>query len=101
MSELIHAIDLRPGNAFILNNNLYRVIENHFNKTAMGKGIVKCKCKNLRTGSITIEVLTGEKVEKADLTSDTVSFSYEDGANLVFLDSTTYESIEIPKTKLE
>jgi elongation factor P len=54
MSDIVQAKDLRPGNAFLNNGgNLYLVLENTFNKTAMGKGIVKCKVKNLRTGSIT------------------------------------------------
>ncbi|MDE6646041.1 MAG: hypothetical protein K2J69_01870, partial [Malacoplasma sp.] len=42
MSQIIHAKDLRPGNTFIFKNNLYLVIENSFNKTAMREGIVKC-----------------------------------------------------------
>jgi translation elongation factor P/translation initiation factor 5A len=30
-----------------------------------------------------------------------MSFSYVDGANYVFMDDLTYETIEIPTTKLE
>jgi elongation factor P len=80
---------------------LYQVIENSFNKTAMREGIVKCKVKNLRTGAITIEVLTGEKLEKAPVTTIKMLFSYDDGNNFVFMDNTTYETIEIPHSRLE
>ena len=48
MSQIIHAKDLRPGNTFIYKNNLYLVIENSFNKTAMREGIVKCKVKRIK-----------------------------------------------------
>lgn len=100
MSDIIHAKDLRPGNVFTYKNNLFQVIENSFNKTAMREGIVKCKVKNLRTGAITIEVLTGEKLEKVMLNSQKMFYSYDDGNNYVFIDKETYDSIEIPKTKM-
>ncbi|MDE7434103.1 MAG: hypothetical protein K2M43_03235 [Mycoplasmoidaceae bacterium] len=101
MAEIYHAKDLRSGNTFLRNGNIYMVLENSFNKTAMREGIVKCKCKNLRTGSITVEVLTGEKLEKAQVETTKMTFSYDDGANFVFMDNETYETIEIPKSKME
>jgi elongation factor P len=67
----------------------------------MREGIVKCKVKNLRTGAITIEVLTGEKLEKAQVTTVKMLFSYDDGANFVFMDNNTFETIEISHTRLE
>lgn len=101
MANIIPAKDLRSGNAFFYKGNLYQVIENSFNKTAMREGIVKCKVKNLRTGSITIEVLTGEKLEQAILSNAKMNYSYDDGNNLVFIDNNTWEQIEINKSKLE
>jgi elongation factor P len=67
----------------------------------MREGIVKCKVKNLRTGAITIEVLTGEKLEKAQVTTIKMLFSYDDGNNFVFMDNVSYETIEIPHSRLE
>lgn len=101
MAEIIWAKDLRPGNTFFFNKQLFLVIENSFNKTAMREGIVKCKVKNLRTGAITVEVLTGEKLEKALVSTSKMVFSYFDGNNYVFMDNTTYETVEIPKSRLE
>ena len=77
------------------------VFENSFNKTAMREGIVKCKVKNLRTGAITVEVLTGEKLEKVMLDIVKMAYSYDDGTNYVFMDNETYETIEIPKSKMQ
>lgn len=101
MSEIIHAKDLRPGHTFIYKNNLFFVIENSFNKTAMREGIVKCKVKNLRTGSITVEVLTGEKLEKAIVDKIKAIYSYADKNNLVFMDGETFEQIEIDGERLK
>ncbi|GHU48463.1 hypothetical protein FACS1894218_5430 [Bacilli bacterium] len=100
MSDIIAAKDLRPGNTFLFKDSLFQVIENSFNKTAMREGIVKCKVKNLRNGSITIEVLTGEKLEKAQVDTMKMTYSYDDGTNCVFMDNSTYETIEISQSKL-
>lgn len=101
MSQIIHAKDLRPGNTFIYKNNLYLVIENSFNKTAMREGIVKCKVKNLRTSSITVEVLTGEKLERAIIDKVKAMYSYADKNTLVFMDGESFEQIEIDANKLK
>lgn len=101
MATMIDAKDLRAGNAFNYKGNLYQVIENSFNKTAMREGIVKCKVKNLRTGAITIEVLTGEKLEQVILSNTKMNYSYNDGANFIFMDNETWEQVEIPSRLLE
>lgn len=101
MSNIFHAKDLRPGHTFNYKGNIYQVIENSFNKTAMREGIVKCKVKNLRTGAITVEVLTGEKLEQATIENIKMNFSYDDGINFVFMDNETFEQIEVPISKLK
>lgn len=100
MAEIFHAKDLRPGNTFINNGNIYEVIENYFNKTAMREGIVKCKVRNLRTKAITIDVLTGGKFEKIVIDNVSMSFSYVDGNNYVFMNNETFETLEIPEKQL-
>ncbi|MCF0217823.1 MAG: elongation factor P [Malacoplasma sp.] len=100
MAQIIHAKDLRSGHTFIYKNNLYLVIENSFNKTAMREGIVKCKVKNLRTGSITEETLTGEKLEQAPIDKVKAVFSYATQNEFVFMDNQTFESIEVPINRL-
>lgn len=101
MATIFQAKELRPGHTFLYKGNIYQVIENSFNKTAMREGIVKCKVKNLRTGSITTEVLTGEKLEQAPIETSKMVFSYDDGTNFVFMNNETFEQIELPKEKLE
>ncbi|MEF9985022.1 MAG: elongation factor P [Malacoplasma sp.] len=100
MGQIIHAKDLRSGHTFIYKNNLYLVLDNSFNKTAMREGIVKCKVKNLRTQSITVEVLTGEKLEQALVEKVTAVFSYKEKNCYIFMDMTTYDSIEILESKI-
>ena len=101
MSEVISAKDLRSGHTILRNNNIYLVLDNSFNKTAMREGIVKCKVKNLRTGSITVEVLTGEKLHSANVDHQELTYSYNDGISYIFMNAETFEQVEISNKKLE
>jgi elongation factor P len=45
--------------------------------------------------------LSEDKYEKAEIASNTMTYSYNDGQNYVFMDDKTYETVEIPLAKLE
>lgn len=98
----MNVTELRPGNYFIDEGNLYQVLDILLNKTAMRKMVAKVKAKNMRTGAI-IELArnSGYDVEKALLSKKKMGFLYDDGVNFVFMDNTTYEQIEINKERLE
>ena len=94
--------DLKPNTAFEYEGKLYSVINVDHNKTAMRQMIIKVKVKNLRTGVINeISFTGGDKVEPANIDRREMEYLYDDGENLVFMDTTTYEQIEIPKTRLK
>ena len=94
--------DLKPNTAFEYEGNLYSVINVDHNKTATRQMIIKVKVKNLRTGVINeISFTGGDKVEPANIDRREMEYLYDDGENLVFMDTTTYEQIEIPKTRLK
>ena len=98
----MNVTELRPGNYFIDEGNLYQVLDILLNKTAMRKMVAKVKAKNMRTGAI-IELArnSGYDVEKASLSKKKMGFLYDDGVNFVFMDNETYEQIEINKDRLE
>ncbi len=98
----MNVTELRPGNYFIDEGNLYQVLDILLNKTAMRKMVAKVKAKNMRTGAI-IELArnSGYDVEKATLSKKKMGFLYDDGVNFVFMDNETYEQIEINKDRLE
>ena len=97
----MNVTELRPGNYFIDEGNLYQVLDILLNKTAMRKMVAKVKAKNMRTGAI-IELArnSGYDVEKATLSKKKMGFLYDDGVNFVFMDNDTYEQIEISKDRL-
>ena len=98
----MNVTELRPGNYFIDEGNLYLVMDILLNKTAMRKMVAKVKAKNMRTGAITeLARNSGYDVEKAILSKKKMLYLYDAGDNLVFMDNDTYEQIEINKSRLE
>ncbi len=94
--------DFKPGNTFIYENQLYTVLDIQHNKTAMRQMIVKVKAKNCRTGAITdISFTGGDKVELAHLEKKKMSYLYDEGDALCFMDQDTYDQVSIPKERLQ
>ena len=93
--------ELKPGNYFTLDGNIYVVLDTLHNKTAMAKMVIKLKTKNLRTGAITnISLSGGEKVEDIRIDKEQMSYLYDEGDAIVFMNQETYEQMSISKEKL-
>ncbi len=99
---MINVTELRPGNYFEDEGNIYLVLDILLNKTAMRKMVAKVKVKNLRTGAITeMSANSGYQVEPIRLDKKKMNYLYDSGDFLVFMDQNTYEQVEISKTRLE
>lgn len=94
--------DLKPGMTIEHEGNIYSVLNVDHNKTAMRQMIVKVKVKNMRTGVINeLSFTGGDKIEQAHIDKKEMQYLYDDGDNLIFMDNSTYEQIEIPKDRLK
>lgn len=94
--------DLKLGMSFVENNDLYKVLDISRNKSARSQMNIKVKVKNLRTGTLTeLSYTAGDKVEQAILDKREMQYLYNDGENLVFMDTESYEQIEISQSRLE
>ncbi|HKM02313.1 MAG TPA: elongation factor P [Bacilli bacterium] len=99
---MINVTELRPGNYFTEEGNLYNVIEILLNKTAMRKMVAKLKVKNVRTGSTTeLSYNSGYAIERINIDKKKMQYLYDTGDALVFMDNVSYEQIEIQKNLLE
>ena len=93
--------DLKSGMSIEHENNIYLVLDASHNKTAMRQMIIKVKVRNMRTGSITELTFTGgDKVNPAHIDKVEMEYLYDAGEALVFMDTSTYEQIEIRKENL-
>ena len=99
---MVNVTELRPGNFFIEEGNIYQVLDILLNKTAMRKMVAKVKVKNMRTGAVTeIARNSGYGIENIRLDKKQMQYSYDSGDFLVFMDMETYEQIEISKDRLQ
>ena len=99
---MVNVTELRPGNYFIDENNLYQVLDILLNKTAMRKMVAKVKVKNVRTGTINeLARNSGYMVENVRLDKRQMQYLYDSGDFLVFMDQETYEQVEIPAERLQ
>jgi len=99
---MINVTELRPGNHFIDEGVLYSVLDVLLNKTAMRKMVAKLKVKNLRTGAILeLSRNSGYVVEPVRLDKKKMTYLYDSGDMLVFMDQTSYEQIELLKSNME
>lgn len=98
---MISVNDFRPGLTFQYEGNIYIVIEAQHSKSGRGQAHVKTKVKNLRSNATTNITFTGgDKVEKAMIDKAEMQYLYDDGTNVIFMDTQTYEQLEIPSTNL-
>ena len=99
---MVNCTEVRPGNIYIWEDQLYQCQTIDLNKTAMAKMKVKIKSKNMRTGSITeVSLIGGDKVEIVHVDKKKMAFLYDDGDSIVFMDNDTYEQLSIDKKLLE
>ncbi len=99
---MISVTDLRPGMTFLYDGGIYTVIEANHNKTARSAANVRVKMKNLRSGGITEMTFGGnDKVSRAHIDKSKMQYLYDTGDAFVFMNTETYDQIEIPSARLE
>ena len=99
---MINCTEIKPGQCFTWENELYQCIDIQLNKTAMAKMKVKVKVKQPKTGVVKeLSLISGDKVGEATIDKRPMQFLYDSGDSEVFMDNESYEQIEIPKSTLE
>lgn len=96
--------DLRPGTTFKESgkDDIYLVLDISANKSARAVMVIKIKVRNLRNGSITeLSYTAGDKVEHVFLDKKEMTYLYDDDNFAVFMDTATYEQVNIDKKRLE
>lgn len=98
----ININDIKNGMTIIIDGKLCQIVEFQHVKPGKGSAFVKMKLKNLKTGAIIEDTYnTNIKIEKAHVDKKNMQYLYSDGSNFVFMDTETYEQIEVPESRLE
>ncbi|MBN2604193.1 MAG: elongation factor P [Bacilli bacterium] len=99
---MISTSDFKTGISIVHEGNLYTIMEFQHVKPGKGPAFVRSKLKNLRSGAIFDKTWrAGEKFEPAHIDKDKMSYLYVMGESYVFMNSETYEQVEIPRKNLE
>ncbi|HOP29000.1 MAG TPA: elongation factor P [Spirochaetota bacterium] len=95
---MISVNDFKRGVVIKLDGELYTVIEYQHVKPARGAAFVRSKVKHLKKGSVVEKTFRGgEKVEDVKIIKRQMQYLYEEGDELVFMDTESYEQESIPK----
>jgi elongation factor P len=88
--------DLKNGMSLDLPEGLFSVVEFQHVKPGKGGAFVRTKLKNVRTGQVLERTYRAdEKLEQAIIDKREMQFLYRDGAEYVFMDTTSYEQLQV------
>ena len=88
--------DLKNGLVLNIDGQLWTVVEFQHVKPGKGPAFVRTKLKNVESGKTVDRTFNaGTKVETASVDKRTMQYLYNDGSSYVFMDTSSYEQLEI------
>lgn len=99
---MISVNDFRTGVTIEFEGNIWQVIEFQHVKPGKGAAFVRSKLRNLRNGNIQEKTFrAGERVSRAHIEHKTMQYLYASGDNHAFMDTSSYEQIEMQTSQIE
>lgn len=88
--------DLKNGMTLNIDGSLWTVVEFQHVKPGKGPAFVRTKMKQVLTGKVVEKTFNaGVKVDVAVVEKRDMQYLYKDGADFVFMDTTTYDQLTI------
>ncbi|HEY3507328.1 MAG TPA: elongation factor P [Actinocatenispora sp.] len=89
--------DLKNGLVLNLDGQLWAVVEFQHVKPGKGGAFVRTTLKNVLNGKVVDKTFNaGTKVDTATVDKRTMQYLYADGEDFVFMDSETYDQVNVP-----
>ncbi|MGD9678008.1 MAG: elongation factor P [Vulcanibacillus sp.] len=99
---MISTNDFRTGVTIEFDGDIWQVVEFQHVKPGKGAAFVRTKLKNMRNGAVQEKTFrAGEKVAKARIETKEMQYLYSSGEEYTFMDTATYEQINLPTSRLE
>ena len=93
----INGNEIRPGNVLEHNDGLWAAVKVDHVKPGKGGAFAQVQLRNLRNGSkLNERFRSADKVERVRLEQKDMQFLYENDGMLVFMDTETYDQVELP-----
>ncbi|MDO8107783.1 elongation factor P [Isoptericola sp. b441] len=88
--------DLKNGLVLNLDGQLWTVVEFQHVKPGKGGAFVRTKLKNVLSGKVVDKTFNaGVKVDTANVDKRDMQYLYKDGADFVFMDTSSYEQLMV------
>lgn len=98
---MISTSDFKTGMTIEYDNDLFLIVDFQHVKPGKGAAFVRTKLKNVKTGGVTEKTFrAGEKVARAIMDRREMQYMYNDGNEYHFMDTETYEQMEITRDQL-
>ena len=98
---MIYASDFRKGITFEMNGEPHVVLDFQHVKPGKGAAFVRTKIKNVETGAVVERTFNpNEKMPPAHLDTRNMQFLYEADGMYTFMDTESYEQMELNKEQL-
>ena len=92
----INGNEIRPGNVLEHNGGLWAAVKVDHVKPGKGGAFAQVEMRNLRNGSkLNERFRSADKVERVRLEQRDMQFLYEDDGMLIFMDTETYDQVEL------
>ncbi len=93
----INGNEIRPGNVLEHNGGLWAAVKVDHVKPGKGGAFAQVEMRNLRNGSkLNERFRSADKVERVRLEQKDMQFLYESDGMLSFMDTETYDQVELP-----
>jgi elongation factor P len=97
----VQTTDIRKGLRIQIDGVPYHVTDHQFVKPGKGQAFTRCKIRNLMTGNVVERTWkSGESVELADVEERKMTYSWAEGDQFVFMDTSTGDQIHVEKEKV-
>lgn len=91
--------DLKNGMVLRIDGQLWTVTWFQHHKPGKGGAVVRTKLKNVLTGKTVDKTFTADvKVDVANVDKRDMQYLYHDGTSYVFMDTNTYDQLELNET---
>ncbi|MCD1147152.1 elongation factor P [Peptoniphilus sp. KCTC 25270] len=99
---MISAGDFRKGITFVMDGDVYQVVDFQHVKPGKGAAFVRAKIRSVLNGGIKDTTFNpSEKFENAVIETTEMQYLYSDGELYYFMDNSTYEQIPVERSYVE
>ena len=102
MAEQVNTNQFKNGMHIELDGGVWRIVEFQHVKPGKGGAFVRTKLKSIDSGAVVDRTFrAGEKFARVHTETKNVQFLYDDGSDVHFMDSESYEQFAVPRADLE